>query len=257
MKRYLNSVKYVKNWARFWQFYYTCRTKQGEKKTFTLKLRNNFELEVHPALVSAFDEIFLREVYKEGVKNLPLRPVVLDIGANVGYFSMYALAQYPNAEIIAFEPIPINYNLLKKHKETNALQSLTLSENALFGKRESIQINYSKDALYTVGASVVSRKYADATISVEALTIPDIFEKYSLQHCDLLKVDCEGAEYSLLYNCPDKYFAKIHNIAIEVHNWVDGAGNDIQSLTSFLTSKDFVVSSKFNQMLYCSKNKAA
>jgi hypothetical protein len=54
-------------------------------------------------------------------------------------------------------------------------------------------------------------------ISVDCLTLEDIFKKHRLKKLDLLKLDCEGAEYEILYETPAEILAKIKEIRLEYH----------------------------------------
>lgn len=56
-------------------------------------------------------EIFMQDLYDMRMlkSGLPENPVVIDIGANIGLFSMLILSHVPGARIIAFEPMPGNY----------------------------------------------------------------------------------------------------------------------------------------------------
>lgn len=252
MKRYINSIKNLAAWMSFWKEYYEAKG-SDPGNSFLAKLRSGLNVEVPHVLISAFDEVFLRDVYKGGTKDLSYAPVVLDIGANVGYFSLYMFSKYPQAKILAFEPLPVNYKLLEKHKEINSLTNLTIDKRAVHGTEKNIRINFNKDIEYSVGASVINRSSANTALHVQAVSIPDIFDDYNLLICDLLKIDCEGAEYNILFNCPDEFYHKIKNIVIEAHDWAPESEGTINTLAAFLQSKKYAVSLKRNGMLWCHK----
>jgi len=75
-------------------------------------------------------------------------------------------------------------------------------------------------------------------IRVSAVTIPEIFAENGLERCDLLKMDCEGAEYDIIYNCPSEVLGRIERIAMEVHGG-PGAGQNIDALEVFLRESGF------------------
>ncbi|MDQ3536085.1 MAG: FkbM family methyltransferase [Bacteroidota bacterium] len=251
MKRFINSYKNINNWWGFWKFYYS---RKPSTTSFKAKLNRGLEVEIPKDLISAFDEVFLREVYKSENITLNAKPVIFDIGANVGYFSLYMYASFPLAQIIAFEPVPSNFILLAHHKEKNNLDNLKLDKRAVVGDSNSANISYNSNVNFSVGASILERNSSDKTITVEALTIPNIFKEYKIDHCDLLKVDCEGAEYNIIYNCPSTYFNKISNIVIEVHKWVPENIGTIKELISFLEGENFKVMNNKNEILMCWKN---
>lgn len=249
MKRYINSVKNIVDWRFFWKEYYQAKGSDASG-SFSVKLRGGLTAEVPYPLISAFDEVFLREVYGESINNSTPTPTVLDIGANVGYFSLLVFLRYPQAKVFAFEPLPGNYKLLEKHQQTNSLSNLVVDRRAVYGTQKSVQLNYREEVAYSVGASVVDRASADTMIEVEAASIPDIFTDYSLPDCDLLKVDCEGAEYNILFNCPPEYYQKIKNIAIEVHEWVPKSEGTVATLVAFLQKRGYAVTTKKNGIVW-------
>ena len=71
--------------------------------------RSGVTIRVPKELYPEFKSIFLREHYLEGLC-LPLteRPVVVDIGANVGFFSLFAVSKW-GARVFSYEPVKANY----------------------------------------------------------------------------------------------------------------------------------------------------
>lgn len=54
-------------------------------------------------------------------------------------------------------------------------------------------------------------------------------------------MDCEGAEFEILYNLPDEYFKKIKKIRLEYHNHLSNEKNNIEYLMKFLEQKGYRV----------------
>jgi hypothetical protein len=63
-------------------------------------------------------------------------------------------------------------------------------------------------------------------------------EENGITRCDLLKMDCEGAEYEILYNCPPDYLRRIDQIAMEVHRG-DKEDQNIDALEKFFRQQGF------------------
>jgi hypothetical protein len=53
---------------------------------------------------------------------------------------------------------------------------------------------------------------------IECTTLKDIFILNKIRKCDFLKVDCEGAEYEILFSLPKEFFKRIERIALEYHD---------------------------------------
>lgn len=253
MKRYINSIKHLKNWLSFWKFYYSIKNTGSQPKNFIAFFRTGKVAEVPSELMSAFDEIFLREIYNLNFHQISNDPIILDLGANVGYFSIFLSCKLPRARLIAFEPLHSNFLLLKKHKDLNNLKYLELDERAVLGIGRSISIKYNRSQKYSVGASFLNRKDSDETVVVSAISIPEIFIEYKMNHCDLLKIDCEGAEYNIIQNCPAEYLKKINHMVIEVHRWVSEKEGTVEELISFLKQHNFKVKFHNKETLWCWK----
>jgi FkbM family methyltransferase len=238
------------NWFGFWKHYYALK-KDPTIGDFSAIFRNGMTAIVPKALMSAFDEVFLREVYNNNITSFSENLLIIDIGANVGYFTLYILDKQPNAHIVAYEPLPSNILLLEQHKAINKINNLIIDKRAVHGTAKDITINYNDSIDYSVGASILNRDKATGSITIPAVSIPDIFIENKITTCDLLKVDCEGAEYNIIFNCPDEYFEKINNIVIEVHDWVPKEEGTPAQLIKFLEEKNYTVNFIKNEILWC------
>jgi hypothetical protein len=98
--------------------------------------------------------------------------------------------------------------------------------------------------LFTVDTednTVVSSIFSDFSglntkkISVPAKSLSVIIEENKLDKIDLLKLDCEGSEYDIIYNTDRAVFLKIGMMVIEVHQ-IDKEQNNLASLDHYLQS---------------------
>src|SRR5687767_17767 len=114
LHRTFNMVKNIENWGSY------LRYKFGGKKnsSFIFRMRNDFLVSVPRQILpefkeSVFDEIYFKRLPK---KNLNIsNPIVLDIGANVGYFTIFCLQRLHNPRIISFEPMKRNFRVLQNN----------------------------------------------------------------------------------------------------------------------------------------------
>jgi len=56
-----------------------------------------------------------------------------------------------------------------------------------------------------------------AEISVDCLTLAEVFRDHRVERCGLLKLDCEGAEHGILRSIPPDLWARIERIRLEYH----------------------------------------
>ena len=154
--------------------------------------------------------IFCRKEYG----SLNRGDVVIDIGANIGMFSLYAASQGAK-KIYAFEPNPNAYKILCKNiKENNLDDVITPFNLAVSNLDDKIIYLPEESSPYNMASgSPISDKFVEAkTISLN--TIMSNFIKGKLDFC---KIDCEGAEYDILYSTKKETFEKIARIRMENH----------------------------------------
>ncbi|MFK7924364.1 MAG: FkbM family methyltransferase, partial [Bacteroidia bacterium] len=130
--------------------------------------------------------------------------VVLDIGANVGYYTipMAQRLKELNGELYAFEPLTENYNALVRSAKQNSLSNATIEKIGLGEKHEKLGITLTEagetgNAVITNDALMAERGWeAQEYIQIERLD--DFAETHQVDRCDFIKVDIEGAEVLFL-----------------------------------------------------------
>jgi FkbM family methyltransferase len=234
--RYYNLFKNLSNWPLYLavKFGLTC----ADPLRFVTW--NGIRIEVPRRLVQTFKEIFMDECYMKGRKiSLPSNPTILDIGANAGYFSLFALGRFSGARVFAFEPVPANFRLLNRQRELNPKADMTCIQKAVAGQGGELVLAFDAADAFTTSATVLgSASGQPDTIRVAAVTLHDVFAEYHIEQCDLLKMDCEGAEYGVLYGCPSEDLRRIRRIAMEVHQG-PGPQENIDALETFLRTNGF------------------
>jgi len=167
-------------------------------------------------------------------------PTIIDIGANIGSFSIFAAKKYPHSKILCYEPDLKNFKVLKKNLKINNINSVNAYNKAVSKTNEIIKLYPQEDGKFgTVAVSTVRPR--PTFTEVQSITLEKIFEDNDLDKCDLLKIDCEGAEYEILFNSTEELFKKIKLISIEYHNLKNFRGEDLKS---FLENMHFHVSLK-------------
>lgn len=214
----------------------------GSKGDFVFKIPNGITLRVPRRLLSTFKEMFFRAPYHEGLPKNILQldaPLIIDIGANVGYFSFLMLSKYPKATIHAFEPFPPNFRLLKEYQTLHPNLKLHLHQVAVAGESGELQFHYNANDEFSTSAAISDNQEGSST-KVQALTLPDFLKENKIDKIDWLKVDCEGAEYGIFQNLPDEVFQQTRIITLENHD-SDKPGETQADLVKILEKHGFTV----------------
>lgn len=133
------------------------------------------------------DEVnILRKILKPGM-------VFVDIGANIGYFSLIAAKLVgPAGKIFAFEPDENNFSLLQKNIEVNGYKNITAVKKAVSDKTGLAKFYLEKENL--CAHSLAPRENRDF-MEVEIMSLDDYFKDKKI---DVVKIDVEGMEPSVL-----------------------------------------------------------
>jgi FkbM family methyltransferase len=160
--------------------------------------------------INMFYEIFWSDMYNipESLLAAPLN--IIDLGANVGFTTMYFALKYPDAKIISLEPSKMNFVVLQKNI---ALQKNVKALNAAVWF-ESKQIPFMEAA--NAYNSRIAETDTEHSHTIEAYNVEDILSKENIDTIDLLKIDIEGAEKDILQKNQD-WLNKVKNIIIEIH----------------------------------------
>ena len=241
IKRYTNLYKNINNPE---EYIFNKSKRSSRPLKFSTK-PNRINFEVPETLYQVFKEIFMEDVYgiNELVKKLPNKPVVIDIGANAGFFDILLLSKITEAIIFAYEPIVSNTLFFKKIMMTNPAmnKSIRLEQMAVTGtEKESIELFLEDTPNNQVVASVFSdfNKENKKKTIVPCISLSKIVRQHKLTQIDLLKMDCEGSEYDIIYNSSPDIIQLATNIAIEVHD-VDEKRNNFSNLKNYLESLNY------------------
>ena len=249
--RIRNMISNLKNWDAYLLY------KMGGKKkeAFTFQLKNNYTVTVPRAIQPEFKESLFEEVY---FKHLPEEifrrenPVVIDIGANVGFFTISALYKLKHPRVISFEPMKRNFLQLQKNLD-KAGYKVTLVNSAVNDVAGELVLKFNSNLGITTSASLFDNQYGTDEETVQATSLENVFEKYQLQKIDLLKLDCEGAEYNILYKTPPQLFKKINCIALETHPGKEAHENK-EALEIYLKELGYTTRSREQEFIWAYRN---
>jgi FkbM family methyltransferase len=170
-------------------------------------------------VVSAIREIWVRDMYLGDLVKLPERGLVVDLGANHGYFTTLAASGGPAVRVVAVEASRVGCAGIQRLSELNGWADRVQIINHFVGGDTPMQ----HDAVATPDAEGVSFISED-----------ELIRRAGIDRIALLKCDIEGSEFELLRS-GSRLLALADQIAIEIH---DAAG-DRQVLLDLLTREDF------------------
>ena len=148
--------------------------------------------------------------------------IIIDIGANVGMVSILLAKKFPFIKIYSFEPLKENYdNFIKNIELNNIPKGVITAENKAVtkdGRLITMSINSAnKGGSSTTDVISVNSIMTKENSQVESITLEEIFKKYNINKLKLLKIDCEGSEYEILYNADTNLLKNIENLRGEFH----------------------------------------
>lgn len=185
---------------------------------------------------SVYEEIFVDRDYRVLDDFLKQASVVVDIGAHIGLFSLYA-AVCGADEIHAFEPEERNYAALKKHMKMNRVNNVRSKNLAVVGTESERKLFISEDSH---NHSLFEEGNGEGR-PVNTIAISKLMGKIGF--CDVMKMDCEGAEFEIIQAMKAEHFKQIGTLYIEYHQYLKHfrAGDLIGKLKKYYPSvRDFV-----------------
>jgi FkbM family methyltransferase len=161
---------------------------------------------------------------------------VIDIGAGLGDYSIWAAHHNPNGKIYAYEPFTPSLALLKKNLEINAIGNVRVYAEAV---SEQAGILHLEEIGSAVQHSTSASTGKAVTHAVTAVTLADVLDRLDGDVCDLLKIDCEGAEYGILMKADPACWSRIKQIILEYHDQVTRFSHT--DLVRFFEEKGYAV----------------
>lgn len=146
--------------------------------------------------------------------------VVVDIGAAIGEFTIEAALQLTDGIVHAFEPNPGSINILRQNIRANNLSRVETYNLGVWSEQGEIPLHFlNNEPLQAVsGDSQSSSLQAVKETSIPVITLEQVVEEKVGRKIDLMKLDCEGAEYQIFLNQDAKIFKKIDRIIMEFHD---------------------------------------
>jgi FkbM family methyltransferase len=159
---------------------------------------------------------------------------IVDVGAHVGSFTIWAALRSPAAKVLAIEPNPETFQLLLRNLRDNELQNRATAVNFAVGGGSGVA------ALELIEHSLGTRlaRSGKGRVTVMVQKLERLIADAGIHTVDLLKIDCEGMEYQVFETMSPDQLRRISSIACEYH---PEPGHDISKLDTILSSAGFTL----------------
>lgn len=224
-----------------WFYFRTCK---NWRQVFRSRLRggNLDKLECRAGQVitladfsslQIFQEIWRRQIYTGRYPKRWEEPrVIVDIGANIGIFALFATKKWPLARVLAYEPAPENVVRFERNIRLSHASQICFHPFAVAGTKGRTTLFLKGEP----GWHSFWNEGARSAVCVEATTLEAILAEVGSPTIDLLKIDCEGAEYDVLRGRGQLLVENVRFIAMEYHERED---HRVRELTDLFESSGF------------------
>ncbi len=192
------------------KFYNEVKRKYNDFKIYQLKKRDKpfifnskygFKILINPSrdvdtyfYINNFEK-YTMEFFSNIITN---NDIILDIGANIGIYSLLSASQIKNnISIYSFEPSDEIYNELIKNIELNGFQNIKCFNTAIGDYEGRIKLKMCKDHAYNTIEEISMRPIIEV-VEKSITTISNFCNQNNIDHIDILKIDVEGAEYRVI-----------------------------------------------------------
>ncbi len=175
--------------------------------------------------LSIVNEIFFAHVYSPHELTIGEQDIVVDIGANVGVFTVFAASQTRN-RVYSLEPLPINCEYIQKNLASNHLDHVTCVSTAVSNTSGTVKLYTTDSVAGNLLFDHNIRGEIDAYVEVPCTTLMAFMDEQHLESIDFLKLDCEGSEGDILTSLPTAYLGRIRKMAMEFHDNVSSLNHD-------------------------------
>jgi FkbM family methyltransferase len=182
--------------------------------------KEGVKLRLNPSAGETFTfyEVLIRRDYL--ANGIALRPgdTVVDIGANIGSFTVLAANVVgPHGRVVSFEPIRDTFARLEENVALNGYQNVACRRAAVDARNGTLTLTLGLKCAASTAYLEDCVNPRGETETAPCITLEQAFQDHNLERVNLLKVDCEGSEYGIFDTLSPFLAARIDQIAMEVH----------------------------------------
>lgn len=193
------------------------RLREGDRYTLRAKhARYPLVLRAGASDLAVFQQIFMTREYAcfDDLKNAGL---IIDCGANAGFSTAYFASRFPQSEIIAIEPDPENFEMLRRNTAPYG-DRVEIRQTAVWSHAARLTISEApyRDGLHWTRQ--VRECAPEEPGGFDAIDLGGILEASGHERISILKMDIEGAEAVVLAQNTEPWIDRVDNLAIELHD---------------------------------------
>jgi FkbM family methyltransferase len=194
---------------------------------YELRLRSGQHITLRERTdITVFWLVFARRHY-------PVHPadfIIIDLGANIGMFTLYAAREAPQCRIVAIKPFPDTCSRLRSLVERNHLQDrVTILDYAVAASSatgsmdNALEVPSQYRRIYSEATKALNLNHrnqveqAEDGVAVKTETLDKVLD-YAHVHCgDLVKLNIHGSEYEVLMSASPAVLKRCKKIAVQYH----------------------------------------
>jgi len=218
---YLSSIPTLLVGVRNWPSVVAMFLGLPARRPLIIELRNGCRFKVRSAMdIWIIKETCLDRDYERCSVDIEDGWTILDIGAGLGDFAILVAREHPHSAVYAYEPFPESFVLFQENLTLNRISNVRAFPHAIGAQSGPMCLDTGPRAAVQHSTARASANSNEEAVQVLGTTLGRVFEDLGLQRCDFLKMDCEGAEYDILFNTSKEVLCKIKHIALEYHDGI-------------------------------------
>lgn len=209
-----------------------------------------------------YHDVIEKEVYLQHGVTVKDGDCIFDVGANIGFFTLFIHQKCTPSAVYSFEPAPPLFRILSdnasrygKHARlfnfglSNAPKTANFTfypnssgMSSFYGDKEeekealkAIMLNQLRNGMAEMeqvlkhADDLLEERFRSQTFACQLRTLSDVISEHNVGRIDLLKIDVQKSELDVLAGIRDDDWAKIRQIVLEVHD-TDGRLTEVSAL---------------------------
>ena len=200
-----------------------------------------------------YDEIFVEGIYDNANFRISPNATIMDVGANIGLYSIWVARRYEPAAIFAYEASPVTFGYLVDNVGRHVDQRMTRATcvNRAVSSRPGLELVLKQAPLVSGISTVLDeasvpwarqlRSSGELTLhKTISTTVSEELARNAIGRVGILKIDVEGHFMEVLAGISPADFGRIANIVLEA-DYLDVLGLSLEQICAFLRERDYAI----------------